>query len=193
MAPIAFAAAVISTSQDGELRTYQDWIVACDTRQICRATPRDLEATPERSRPGVDLGTENLIAMVLCRDPGPHATPRLHLLPCAQCAPNLAPDPAGVGEMSVIDAAGKVIFSLQLSARETRHAIAQRGLSFPADSGLFTAMAHGERLTFSDRSFRAVASVSLRGAREALGAIDVSQGRAGTVKALIDRGGGASN
>jgi hypothetical protein len=182
--PITLAALFFSTSQISDLQTPRNWIVSCDKGRACHATTLHPNSAPEAVRPGVDLTADNVIGISIRRDPGPHATPHIRLLPCEQCAS----DPPGVREFSVLDAAGEVIFSLQLTAKETRQANAPKGLSFPPDSGLFAAMAVGERLTFGDRSLRVVGSISLRGAREALETMDISQGRSGTVNALLGRG-----
>lgn len=188
MLPITLAAVLISTNPIGHLKAEPDWVVSCDNGRVCNATTHFSNPAPKEALTGVDVIADNVIGISIRRDPGPHATPHIRLLPCYKCASADDPGPADVREFSVLDAAGAVIFSLQLTARETRQANTPKGLSFPSDSGLFAAMALGERLAFGDTSLRVMGSISLRGAREALETMDASQARSGTVTALLERG-----
>lgn len=181
-------AAAISASQAGDLDTDRAWSVGCDDRRVCHATTPHLETRPEKHELGpISPGT---IGLAIQRDPGVNAAPHIRFLPCDLCARDSAPDPTQVRELAVLDTAGQPIFRLQLNAREARRANTPAGLAFPADSGLFLAMAVGETLDFGDTSLQSFATASLRGARDALRAMDMNQLRSGTVTALLERGGG---
>jgi len=181
-------AAAVSATQVGDLDTYRAWSVGCDDQHVCHATTPHAEARPEKREIGPIA--QRTIGLAIQRDPGANAAPRIRFLPCAPCAPDSAPDPTQVRELAVLDTAGQPIFRLQLSAREARRANTPAGLAFPADSGLFLAMAVGETLDFGDTSLQSFAIASLRGARDALRAMDMNQLRSGTVTALLERGGG---
>lgn len=181
-------AAVISATQVGDLDTYRAWSVGCDDRHVCHATTPHVEARPEKH----ELGpiSQRAIGLAIQRNPGANAAPHIRFLPCDLCARDSTPDPTQVRELAVLDTAGQPIFRLQLNAREARRANTPAGLAFPADSGLFLAMAVGETLDFGDTSLQSFATASLRGARDALRAMDMNQLRSGTVTALLERGGG---
>ncbi|WP_421738833.1 hypothetical protein [Caulobacter sp.] len=128
---------------------------------------------------GTDIIADNAIGMAIDRDPGANATPHIRVLPCYKCEPKHEPDPAVVRELTVLDTAGKVIFNLQLSARETPRANKQTGLSFPADPALIAAMAQGKTPTFGDTSQRIVEIITLSSAREAPRTMGTSQSWSG--------------
>lgn len=178
-------AAAVSAAQISDPDTHRVWSVDCNSRHVCRATTPHAEVTLETHKIGAVA--QRTIGLAIHRDPGANAAPRIRLLPCDLCAPDSAPDPKRVREIAVLDTAGKPIFRLQLSAREARRANTPEGLAFPADSGLFLAMAVGETLDFGDTSLQSFAKTSLRGARDALRAMDMNQLRSGAVTALLER------
>lgn len=181
-------AAVTSTRQIEDLTPHQEWTVSCDLQHACYARTLSPEPTPNALKAGDNA--KRAVGVAIRRDFGANSAPRIRFAPCDLCAPDAGPDPAKIRELTVLDAAGRTIFTLQLSAREARRANTPAGLAFPADSGLFLAMAMGETLDFGDTSLKVFASVSLRGARKALGAIDTAQLRTGGVSALVERGSG---
>lgn len=181
-------AAAISATQVGDLDIYRAWSVDCDDRRVCQATTPHVAARHEKHE--LSPIAQRTIGLAIQRDPGANARPRIRFLPCDLCAPDSAPDPTQVRELAVLDTAGQPIFRLQLNTREARRANTPAGLAFPADSGLFLAMAVGETLDFGDTSLQSFATASLRGARDALRAMDMNQLRSGTVTALLERGNG---
>jgi hypothetical protein len=178
-------AAAVSAAQIGDLGAHRVWSVNCNSRHVCRATTPYAEVTSETHKSAAVA--QRTIGLAIHRDPGANAAPHIRLLPCDLCAPDSATDPMQVREIAVLDTAGKPIFRLQLSAREARRANTPAGLAFPADSGLFLAMAVGETLDFGDTSLQSFAKASLTGARDALRAMDENQLRSGAVTALLER------
>ncbi|MDR7231797.1 hypothetical protein J2X45_002900 [Caulobacter sp. BE264] len=180
-------AAAVTAVQIGDLDTHRLWSVACDNQHVCHATTPHAGARSEKLEIGAIA--QRTIGLAIHRDPGANAAPYIRFLPCDLCTPDNAPDPTQVRELAVLDTAGRPIFRLQLNAREARRANTPAGLAFPADSGLFLAMAVGETLDFGDTSLQSFAKASLRGARDALRAMDMNQLRSGAVTALLERGG----
>lgn len=162
-APVANAAAVTSPAAvkpaPGELKTFSDWSVACDNGARCEMG----SLLPESGLPG------DAPVMMIAREAGP-AGPievRVQTGSDAKGAATIVIDRQAVAQAEIGDS-GELAFSGADAAR------------------IAGAIVDGGQLVL--RTSGADRLVSLKGSSAAMRYIDVRQGRAGTVTALVAKG-----
>ena len=185
--------AVLSASPIGGLSVHRDWIVGCDNHHACHATTLDPEPSPEENQRGEELAADNAFGMAILRDGGPDDSPRIRFLPCYLCEPEDSRAPESIRRMRVADSAGKVFFQGALAAEDAQKADGEKGWTVPADAALLAALAGGEFLELQGETGQPLASISLRGLRDALHVMDADQHREGSTTALVARGTVASS
>jgi hypothetical protein len=147
----------------GPIKTFGDWVVACDNVRACEMTSLIAET---ESPDGSDSGA----AFSIARGGGP--------------ADGFVLDVSGNG-----DVAGAV--SVRVDGKTIADGVVAKDvmtLAGNAAARIVAAMANGKRLTLTDKAGKEVAHASLDGSSAALRLIDAEQRRAGTVTAAVARG-----
>jgi hypothetical protein len=157
------AAAPVSQADPEKL--YGDWVVACDNLQRCEMTslfPSD------ESGPADDTAYE--ATMSVSRDAGPAGALTVEVWPASTLK--------GKASLKIDDA----VIATGIMSDES---LTFRG----ADAiRIATAMSNGKQLALIDGGGKTVARISLAGSSASLRHIDASQGRVGTVTALVAKG-----
>lgn len=143
-----------------KLETYRDWIIGCDNGGTCQAS----SLTPE-----ADSGSDSAVILVVQRDAGATAQPKLSIDFSEQLkgVVDIMVDGTKVGSAPLKDS------SAQLSGTPAFAAI--------------SALAKGNQIALNINGKR-VGHASLSGSSAALRFMDAKQGRAGTVTALVAKG-----
>jgi hypothetical protein len=167
-APAAAAtqAAAVDTHtkpKQGELKTFGDWAVGCDNVGDC-----------EMASLGPEGGDFPAVNLMLARSAGPAGAITVTLLPNDSLAPKAIPAGVAIDGEAVGGAFG---------GGDTLSATGD------AAAAIAAAMANGQALAIRDGGGKTLTTLSLKGASAALRYIDAGQGRAGTVTAIVAKGG----
>ena len=157
------AAADAAVPKPGPIKTFGDWVVACDNVRACEMTSLIAE---NETADGSDSGASFSIA----RAAGPTG--------------GFVFDVSGNGNV-----AGAA--SVRVDGKAIADAIVAKDmmtLAGDAAARIVAAMANGKRLTLTDKAGKELAHASLAGSSASLHLIDAEQGRAGTVTAAVARG-----
>lgn len=147
--------------QLGPIKSFGDWVVACDNVNSCEATslPINEDSSVDREDDMVSIG----------RDPGPGGAVRVSVM--------LSSDAKGPGVL-LVD--GKRVADGQSAGGELT-------VAGPGALEAVRAMANGARVTATIGG-KPVGTASLKGLSASLRFIDAQQGRAGGTTALVARG-----
>jgi hypothetical protein len=157
---IFLLAAALALAGPGAEQLFGDWVVTCDNVKRCEATALMPERWQGEQAPGMDVA----------REAGPGGAVTVVLTPVTQAG-------------GIID----VLIDRRLVGSGVMRGGSIR-LTGGTAEGLVRAMASGHQLTLRSGR-RTLATLSLNGSSAALRYIDVQQGRAGGVTALVARGG----
>lgn len=179
----------VSTMDPGEqLQVFDDWIVGCANLPACHATSLDPETPVDRDDADIPFVADNEIRMAIRRDAGMHAKVQVQLLPNPFSSPETAADPAQVRMMLYRNAAGTIVETMRLSADDLVPLAANGTLAAESSAHVAQAVQSSETLELVDGTGATIATVSLRGGKEALRYMDFAQHRKGNVTALVEKG-----
>jgi hypothetical protein len=147
------------------LKTFANWVVGCDNTLACQAISADSLVTEGRQ-----------LAMSVERGPAPQSQAVIVFRIVA--APGLP-----ISAIASLSADGEAL-AIQVKQQDARVMLGNGG----SGRALLGLILKKGNISIVDPAGRAVATTSLAGLPESLGHIDIVQGRAGTVSALVDAG-----